>query len=137
MAKSVLRTSWPHSRWCQVTPSCLALLLASGLATLCLCQPSQWGQPFTMWRCTRARGASWHALQEPVLALSAKVCPCNLQLIPCADCVRWHAGFTSQSINTLLSTQHLLSYSCLCILIRRNIALSGSCHYPHVAFVSL
>jgi len=69
-----LRTCWPHSRWRRVTPSCLAVLLASGLATVCLCQPSQLEPPFTMWRCTQAREASWRALLAPVLALSAKVC---------------------------------------------------------------
>lgn len=35
-----------------------------------------------MWRCTRAKAASWHAQLAPVLASSAKVCLLVCQLLP-------------------------------------------------------
>ncbi len=118
MAKSVLHTSWPHSRWCQVTPSCLALLLASRLATVCLCQPSQLGQPFTMWRCTQAREASWHALLAPVLALSAKVCFLalatfsSLPVQTVSGCITWHVALANQSIRQQATSHHPYSIFC-------------------------
>ena len=66
-------TSWHLSKCNLVTASALVSALASRLVTVCLSQPSQWAQPFTMWRCTQAKEASWHAQQALLPALSAKV----------------------------------------------------------------
>ncbi len=71
-----------------------------------------------MWRCTQAREASWRALLEPVLALSAKVCFFalatfrSLPVQTVSGCVRRHEGLASQSIRQTATSYHPYSIFC-------------------------